>query len=94
MRHLLPIGSERWNGERCGFTCTNWNNSNGVVPTSWTVAAIGDFNGDGNDDILWRNSNGSFTDWLGTANGSFTDNSAHAWNFAPTSWHVEGHNLV
>src|SRR4029077_13744270 len=34
----------------------------------WSVAAIGDFNGDGKSDVLWRNSNGSLIDW--TMNGS------------------------
>jgi ELWxxDGT repeat protein len=31
---------------------------------SWSVAGIGDFNGDGNSDIVWRNSNGSLALWL------------------------------
>jgi ELWxxDGT repeat protein len=30
---------------------------------SWSVAGIGDFNGDGNSDILWRNTNGSLVEW-------------------------------
>src|SRR4029077_9355307 len=36
--------------------------------SSWNVAGIGDFNGDGKDDVLWRNTNGSLAD--GTMNGS------------------------
>ncbi len=35
---------------------------------SWTVAGIGDFDADGNADLLWRNSNGSLVAWL--MNGS------------------------
>ena len=35
---------------------------------SWHVVEIGDFNGDGNSDILWRNDNGAMSEWL--MNGS------------------------
>jgi serralysin len=33
---------------------------------SWSVAGIGDFNGDGNKDILWRNTSGELVDWTMT----------------------------
>ena len=36
--------------------------------SSWNVAGIGDFNGDGKSDILWRNTNGTVAEW--TMNGS------------------------
>ena len=35
---------------------------------SWNVAGVGDFNGNGNGDLLWRNTNGSVIDW--TMNGA------------------------
>ena len=39
---------------------------------NWKVAAIGDFNGDGRDDLIWRSGTGTTTEWLGTATGDFT----------------------
>ena len=61
-----------------------------VEATSWHVAGTGDFNGDGKDDVIWRNDDGHFTEWLGQASGGFASNDANAWNWVPTSWHVVG----
>jgi hypothetical protein len=60
-----------------GFT-VNDANAMRQVSTAWQVAATGDYNGDGRDDILWRNANGAVSDWLGTASGGFTVNDAAA----------------
>jgi serralysin len=38
-------------------------NQGGVVELAWTIRGAGDFNGDGNDDILWRHSNGQVALW-------------------------------
>ena len=54
------------------------------------VAGTGDFNGDGRSDVLLRNSNGWMTEWLGQANGSFSDNGAVASNWAHPDWQVAG----
>jgi probable HAF family extracellular repeat protein len=42
---------------------------NVVAPdASWKVVEVGDFNNDGNSDILWRNASGTMAEWL--MNGS------------------------
>jgi len=45
---------------------------------AWQIEGIGDYNGDGRDDVLWHNSNGAITDWLAQANGSFVNNGSNA----------------
>lgn len=85
-----------WLGDSNGGFSANWANAPTGVGSEWKIAEIGDFNGDGVDDILWRNTNGQVTEWLGNANGNggFTDNSAHASTSLATSWHVEPDHLV
>ena len=78
-----------WLGQANGGFVNNGAVSGAFVPLAWSVVAIGDYNGDGRDDILWRNANGTVTDWLGNANGSFTPNDANAASVVPTAWHVQ-----
>jgi FG-GAP-like repeat len=67
---------------------------NGMTVTpgaSWSIAGIGDFDGDGNADILWRSADGSVTAWL--LNGAtITSGDAVTFNGAAVSveasWHV------
>jgi hypothetical protein len=79
-----------WLAQPNGGFVSNDANSWAVLPTSWQVVETGDHNGDGRDDILWRNSNGAFTNWLAQGNGSFVSNDANSWSVLPTSWHVQG----
>ena len=73
-----------------GFTDNAANAATGAADNSWQIAQIGDFNGDGRSDILWRNSSGYTTEWLGTSTGAFTDNAAiAATGAADNSWHVQ-----
>ena len=79
-----------WLGQANGGFVENNANAATVVPTSWTVVATGDINGDGRDDILWRHTDGTISNWLGTANGGFTPNNANGAVNVPNAWAVVG----
>ena len=44
----------------------------GTVDSTWAVAGVGDFNGDGLADILWRNSSGATALWEADGKGGVT----------------------
>lgn len=58
------------------------------VPLEWQVVGIGDYNGDGRDDILWRNTDGTISNWLGTETGGWMFNDADAMRSIPQAWQV------
>jgi hypothetical protein len=79
-----------WLGQANGGFASNFGNAYYQVDNSWHIAGTGDFNGDGRDDILWRNDSGRVTDWLGQANSGFAGNFANADANAGTDWHIVG----
>ena len=83
-------GLSDWLGKANGGFTDNGAASFTTVSTDWHVASTGDFNGDGRDDILWRSDGGALSDWLGTANGGFTDNGAASFTTVSNDWHVAG----
>jgi hypothetical protein len=78
-----------WLGTSNGGFVSNSANLSSTVTTDWHIASIGDFNGDGIDDILWQNTNGQLSNWLGQSNGGFIDNSSHAATINSPGWHVQ-----
>ena len=50
--------------------------------------AHNDFNGDGRSDVLWRNDDGTITDWLGQPGGGLNGNPVYY--SVPNSWHIAG----
>jgi len=59
----------------------------GVVPSDWQITEIGDFNGDGKSDILWRSSFfGYVAMWF--MNGTQISQSATV-EFLATNWAIQ-----
>lgn len=71
------------------FTSNNANLS-GWVNSAWSIAAMGDFNGDGITDLLWRNTtDGTIQDWLGKSNGGTQGSNISSWtSAADMSWQI------
>jgi Ca2+-binding RTX toxin-like protein len=59
------------NGQFAAFTP-----SAQVADLNWKIAAIGDYNGDGRDDLIWKHVSGVTAMWLGTLEGDFINNGA------------------
>ena len=59
----------------------------GEVDNSWTIVGSGDFNGNGTDDILWRNTNGTVSIWLMNGAAPPTVTQSYA---VPTTWTIAG----
>jgi Ca2+-binding RTX toxin-like protein len=78
-----------WLGQANGGFTSNYAGA-GSAALAWQIEGIGDFNGDGRDDVLWRNDNGAITDWLAQANGSFVNNGANVNLYVGGVWQASG----
>jgi len=78
-----------WLGRNDGSFTDNWQAAVRSVPTDWDVIAIGDYNGDQKSDILWRNHDGTITDWLATSDGAFAENGHIFWDSVSTNWQIQ-----
>ena len=75
-----------WLGQANGSLSDNAANVYGNVPLNWQVVGVGDFNGDGRSDLLWRYTDGTVTTWLGTATNGFNGNTF--WTLIDPVWKI------
>jgi hypothetical protein len=80
----------QWLGGTNGGLSDNFANVNQTVDNDWKIAGTADFNGDGRADILWRNVSGQLSEWLGTANGGFTNNGGVVNQTVGNDWKIAG----
>jgi hypothetical protein len=73
-----------------GFTANDAKALNNQISSSWHISAVGDFNGDSRDDVLWRHEDGTMSDWLGRDDGSFQINDANASIKVSNDWRIVG----
>jgi hypothetical protein len=61
----------------------------GTIPTTFSIVQIGDYNGDGKSDLLWRDNLGNTSIWF--MNGTTVASTAGVGNI-PTNWTVQSVN--
>ena len=76
-----------WLGTANGSFQGNYANAAYQVAAGLELALIGDINGDGRDDLVWRDADSVVTDWLANSDGSFNSSPAVAIPIS-TDWHV------
>lgn len=59
-----------WNSQPSGSAVNFLGQSLGTVSADWSIKGVGDFNGDGRADILWRSDAGDVYVWLDSPSGA------------------------
>ena len=70
-----------------GSTFSQNTYTDGTVSNFYTMAAFGDFNGDGKDDILFRGQGGVLTEWQ--SNGGAFNQNTFLTTSVDNTWHVQ-----
>jgi hypothetical protein len=62
----------------------------GGAGADWHIQGVGDFNGDGRADILWRSDGGEVAVWITNPSGSATPYTVQNLGGAGADWHIQG----
>jgi Ca2+-binding RTX toxin-like protein len=78
-----------WNSQMTGDTVSFQGQSLGFTPNEWQIQGMGDFNGDGRSDVLWRNANGEVYVSRSSATGPVAL-SGQSLGFVDIGWTIQG----
>jgi hypothetical protein len=76
-----------WSTTYYNGAATMTGQSLGVVANDWSIADIGDLNGDGRSDVLWRRTNGDVYAWQSHGHGAVAFDGQSLGN-TPTDWRI------
>ena len=63
-----------WFANDNGGFSADWSHAPTGVGPEWHLVASGDYNGDSRADLLWQSDQGTLSEWLGQADGTFLSN--------------------
>jgi subtilisin len=79
-----------WLMNGVNFIGSAWLNNGNPVNTAWSAVGVGDFNKDGNEDILWHNVDGRITVWNMNGTNFVSATALNNGNPVNTAWSVAG----
>ena len=79
-----------WSAQADGSFVGSQGSAANALDASWRIVGMGDFNADGEEDLLWRHVSGEIGQWQGRPSGTFVNTSDVAANPVDNSWSVAG----
>lgn len=82
----------QWLGQADGSFFNNSKLASAKIDNGWSVIGVGDYNGDGHSDLVWRyDPTGQLTEYLGKSDGSFSQ--IQLSGVVPATWHSNSPDL-
>jgi hypothetical protein len=63
-----------------------------VAPGTWSIAGVGDFNGDGYSDILWHDTSGDVAIWEMNGTSILNASATYVATVSPSTWTIQSLN--
>ena len=86
-RHSSGVVAE-WNMDGTAIASGGLVAGGGAVTADWQIAGVGDFGGDGKNDILWQNTNGQLAIWQMNGSTLLSAGAAAGGATVSADWHI------